>query len=63
MKQKQFEERKQAREANLEEAKQKFKDDNADQIEAFNKYINDKKEKEAQEYGEEAASENEDEAE
>ena len=63
MKQKQFEERKQAREANLEEAKTKFKDDNADQIEAYNKYVTDKQAKEAQEYGEEAASENEDEGE
>ena len=47
MKQKQFEERKQAREANLEEAKAKFKEDNADQIDAYNKYMADKAAKEA----------------
>ena len=63
MKQKQFEERKQAKEANLEESRAKFKEDNADQIDAYNKHVADKKAKDAQEYGEEAASENEDEAE
>jgi len=63
MKQNQFEERKKAREANLEESKQKFKDDNADQIEAYNKHVTDKKAKEALEYGEEAASENEEDGE
>ena len=60
MKQNQFEERKKNRETNLEESKQKFNDDNADQIEAYNKYMTEKKAKEAQMYGEEAASENED---
>lgn len=63
MKQSQFEERKKNREAFLEESRTKFKEDNADQIEAYNKYIADKQAKEAQEYGEEQASENEDEAE
>ena len=63
MKQSQFEERKKNREANLEESRAKFKEDNADQIDAYNKYITDKQAKEAQEYGEEQASENEDDAE
>ena len=47
MKQNQFEERKKAREANLEESRTKFKEDNADQIDAYNKYVEEKKAKEA----------------
>ena len=46
MKQNQFEERKKAREANLEESRTKFKEDNADQIDAYNKYVEEKKAKE-----------------
>ena len=60
MKQSQFEERKKNREAFLEESKQKFNEDNADQIEAYNKYTAEKKSKDAQMYGDEAASEGED---
>ena len=47
MKQNQFEERKKNRETFLEESKQKFNDDNADQIEAYNKYTAEKKSKDA----------------
>merc|ERR1739844_88396 len=59
MKQQQFEERKKNREAHLAESLQKFNEDHAEEIEAYNKYQEEQKAKAAQEYGEEQASEGE----
>ena len=59
LKEKMFEERKTARETFLTEAKQKFEDDHADEIKAYNKWKDEQDAKAAQEYGEEAASDGE----
>ena len=59
LKEQQFEERKKNRETHLAESLQKFNEDHADEIDAYNKYQDELKAKAAQEYGEEAASEGE----